>query len=573
MKRYIPILDWISNYKSDTLKSDLFAGLTVGVILIPQGLAYAMIAGLPPIFGLYAALVPQIVYAILGTSRHLGIGPVAMDSLLVASAIGAMKLANIDEYISVAIFLALFVGSIQFLLGVLRMGFLVNFLSRPVISGFTSAAALIIGFSQLKYLLGVDISRSNRFHEIVSNSIEKIGETHLNSLIIGSVGIGVIYAFKKWKRSFPAPLIVVVASILVMYLTQLHTTGVQIVGHIDQGLPSFGIPAISYEKIIQIAPFAFALALVAFTEAISIGKSIEHQHDDYKIDPNQELRALGLSNMLGSLFQSYPTTASFSRSAINNEVGAKTGMASLVSAAIIAMTLLFLTPLFYYLPKPILASVIMVSVFGLIDVTYPIQLLRKRRDEFFALLITFISTLFLGIIEGIVIGVLFSLLLLVYRTAKPHVAELGRIGDSDYYKNVARFGKEIEKRADLLILRFDSQLFFGNTEFFKSEIARRVEEHGVELKCIILNAECINYIDSTGSIVLKNVIKEYRAKGIDFMITGAIGPIRDILHKSGVIESLGSEKLFVKTHEAVNFIDNGTIKSELQSKISGQTLQ
>ena len=392
-------------------------------------------------------------------------------------------------------------------------------------------------------------------------------------MIIGSVGIGVIYAFKKWKRSFPAPLIVVVASILVMYLTQLHTTGVQIVGHIDQGLPSFGIPAISYEKIIQIAPFAFALALVAFTEAISIGKSIEHQHDDYKIDPNQELRALGLSNMLGSLFQSYPTTASFSRSAINNEVGAKTGMASLVSAAIIAMTLLFLTPLFYYLPKPILASVIMVSVFGLIDVTYPIQLLRKRRDEFFALLITFISTLFLGIIEGIVIGVLFSLLLLVYRTAKPHVAELGRIGDSDYYKNVARFGKEIEKRADLLILRFDSQLFFGNTEFFKSEIARRVEEHGVELKCIILNAECINYIDSTGSIVLKNVIKEYRAKGIDFMITGAIGPIRDILHKSGVIESLGSEKLFVKTHEAVNFIDNGTIKSELQSKISGQTLQ
>lgn len=573
MQKYFPFLDWLSGYNKKTLQSDVIAGLTVGVILIPQGLAYAMIAGLPPIYGLYAALLPQIVYALLGTSRQLSVGPVAMDSLLVASGIGAMKLANVDDYVGVAIFLALFVGSVQLLMGLLRMGFLVNFLSRPVISGFTSAAALIIGFSQLKYLLGVDIERSNRFHEIVVNSFDKISDTHLISCVIGCAGIIIIYGFKKWKKSFPAPLIVVIASILLMYFSQMDQSGVDIVGAIPEGLPTFQVPSITKDQFIEIAPFAFALALVAYTEAISIGKSIEHQHDDYKINPNQELRALGLANILGSFFQSYSTTASFSRSAINNEAGAKTGMAAIISAILIALTLLFLTPLFFYLPKPILASVIMVSVFGLIDMKYPIELLKNRRDEFFALLITFVSTLFLGIIEGIVIGVLFSLLLLVYRTAKPHVAELGRVGKSDYYKNVARFGNEIEKRADLLILRFDSQLYFGNTEFFKSEIARRVEEHGADLKCIILNAESINYIDSTGSIVLKNVIKEYRDKGIDFMITGAIGPIRDILHKSGVIESLGKEKLFVKTHEAVNYIDKGTTKNEIQDKISGQTLQ
>jgi len=573
MQKYFPFLDWLSGYNKKTLQSDVIAGLTVGVILIPQGLAYAMIAGLPPIYGLYAALLPQIVYALLGTSRQLSVGPVAMDSLLVASGIGAMKLANVDDYVGVAIFLALFVGSVQLLMGLLRMGFLVNFLSRPVISGFTSAAALIIGFSQLKYLLGVDIERSNRFHEIVVNSFDKISDTHLISCVIGCAGIIIIYGFKKWKKSFPAPLIVVIASILLMYFSQMDQSGVDIVGAIPEGLPAFQVPSITKDQFIEIAPFAFALALVAYTEAISIGKSIEHQHDDYKINPNQELRALGLANILGSFFQSYSTTASFSRSAINNEAGAKTGMAAIISAILIALTLLFLTPLFFYLPKPILASVIMVSVFGLIDMKYPIELLKNRRDEFFALLITFVSTLFLGIIEGIVIGVLFSLLLLVYRTAKPHVAELGRVGESDYYKNVARFGNEIEKRADLLILRFDSQLYFGNTEFFKSEIARRVEEHGADLKCIILNAESINYIDSTGSIVLKNVIKEYRDKGIDFMITGAIGPIRDILHKSGVIESLGKEKLFVKTHEAVNYIDKGTTKNEIQDKISGQTLQ
>lgn len=543
--------------------------------MIPQGLAYAMIAGLPPIYGLYAALLPQVIYAILGTSRQLSVGPVAMDSLLVASGIGALKLSGIEDYISVAIFLALFMGCIQLLLGVLRMGFLVNFLSRPIISGFTSAAALIIGFSQLKYLTGAEIDRSNVFHNIIANTYEKIGESNMTSIWIGLVGIIIIFALKKWKKSFPGALIVVIASIVFMYLSGLDQSGVDIVGGIPEGLPSFQVPTVKPE-IIQdqfwdIAPFALALALVAFTEAISIGKSIEHQHDDYKINPNQELRALGISNIIGSFFMSYPTTASFSRSAINNEVGAKTGMASIIGGVVIALTLLFLTPLFFYLPKPILASVVMVSVFGLIDIKYAMQLLKRRPDEFISLIITFLATLFIGIIAGIIIGILFSLLLLVYRTAKPHIAELGRIGESNYYKNLERFGDTAIEREDLLIIRFDSQLYFGNTEYFKSELTRRVERKGDPLVAIILNAESINYIDSSGAIVLCNTIKEYKAKNIQFFITGAIGPTRDIFLKSGVMKELGEDYLFVKTHEAVDFLDKGIKKNEIQDKIARQT--
>jgi SulP family sulfate permease len=570
MKQFLPILQWLPNYSKEKFKGDLPAGITVGIILIPQGMAYAMIAGLPPVFGLYAALIPQVIYAILGTSRQLSVGPVAMDSLLVASGLGALKLSGIDEYISMAIFLSLFMGAIQFLMGILRMGFLVNFLSKPVISGFTSAAALIIGFSQLKHLLGVDIERSSRFHEVIQNALKQIGDTNTYSLLIGLIGIVVIMLIKRWKKAIPGALVVVIAGIFLMYFTGIEAEGVQIVGEIPSGLPEIGVQAVSQDQLLDLLPIALALALVAFMEAISVGKSIEHKHDDYKINPNQELIALGASNMVGSVFSSYPTTGGFSRSAVNNDSGARTGMASIISAIVIGLTLLFLTPLFYYLPKPILASIIMVAVFGLIDFTYPIKLWKNRKDEFLLLQLTFFVTLFVGIIQGIIVGVLFSLLLLVYRTAKPHFAELGRIKGTDYFKNVERFKEEIEERGDLLIFRFDGQLFFGNTEYFKSELAKRCAAKGDGLKAVIFNAEALNYIDSTGGVVLTNVIKEIKGKGRKFLMTGAIGPTRDIIFKSGIIEELGKENLFVKTHEAVEYFDNGGVKSDVQKKIVHQ---
>ena len=569
MKKLIPILDWLPKYTKAQFKGDLPAGLTVGILLIPQGMAYAMIAGLPPVFGLYAALIPQVIYAILGTSRQLSVGPVAMDSLLVASGLGALKLAGIDEYIAAAMFLALFMGVIQLFLGLIRGGFLVNFLSKPVISGFTSAAAIIIGLSQLKHLLGIDIERSSKFHEVIQNVWPKLPEINWYAFAIGLAGILIIMVIKKWRKSFPVSLVVVVGSILLMYFSGLQQEGVQIVGDIPQGLPEVKLPTATYDQILDLLPIAVALALVAFMEAISIGKSIEHKHDDYKINPNQELIALGSANIIGAVFSAYPSTGGFGRSAVNNDAGARTGMASIIAAAVIALTLLFLTPLFYYLPKPILASVIMVAVFGLIDFKYPIDLLKNRKDEFLSLLITFLTTLFIGIISGIIIGILFSLLLLVYRTAKPHIAELGRINGTEYFKNIERFSNEVTDRPDLLILRFDGQLYFGNTEYFKSELAKRIAKKR-DIKAVILSAESINYIDSTGSIVLKNVIKEIQSKGIKFLIAGAIGPTRDILYRTEIINILGQDNLFIKTHEAVEYLDTGLVNTDFQTKIAGQ---
>lgn len=549
----------------------MVAGLTVGVILIPQGMAYAMIAGLPPVYGLYASVFPVLVYLFLGTSRQLAIGPVAMDSLLVAAGLGTLAITGIENYIALAIFLAFLVGVIQLLFGLLRMGFLVNFLSRPVISGFTSGAAVIIIFSQLKHLLGADIEKSNMFHQLVLNAFEKFAETNFYDLSIGIIGILVIVFLKKWNKKFPAVLLVVILGILVVFVLDLEEYGVKIVGEIPKGLPAFQIPNFNFQDAMDLWPIALTLALVGYLEAISIGKAIEERNNEETVDANQELVALGTSNMVGSFFQAYPVTASFSRSAISNEIGGKTNFFALISVVMVVLTLLFFTPMFYYLPNAVLASIIMVSVFGLIDFKYPISLWKFRKDEFVVLMLTFLITVFIGIKEGVLIGVLISLLLMVYRTSKPHFAILGKIRGSEYYKNVERFGDEIEKRDDLLILRFDSQLYFGNKSYFKTHLMKEVNAKGDTLKGVILNAEAINYIDSTAANMLVSVINELLERNLQFYIAGAIGPTRDIIFSSGIIDALSKEFLFVRTKDAVAYFDNPENISDFREKIAHQS--
>jgi SulP family sulfate permease len=460
------------------------------------------------------------------------------------------------------------VGAIQFLLGLFRMGFLVNFLSKPVINGFTSAAAVIIILSQLKHLLGAEISGSSRFHELLQNAIQKVGDTNPYDLGIGLLGIVLIILFKKWNKNIPIILIIVLLGILGVYLWDLKLYGVELVGEIPQGLPSFVLPDLKLEDVKRLWPIALALALVGYLEAISIGKALEEKGGEETIVANQELIALGASNMVGSLFQAYPVTASFSRSAINYETGAKTLLSSLFSVALVVITLLFLTPIFQYLPNAILASIIMVSVFSLIDLKYAKSLWNNRRDEFIILIITFLSTLFISITVGILIGVLCSLLLMVYRTSNPHFAVLGNIKNTDYYKNIRRFGDEVQVREDLLIVRFDAQLYFGNATYFKKELLRHVSEKGTDLKAVILNAEAINYIDATGADMLTKLINEIHTAGLQFYIAGAIGPTRDIIFSSGIINELHREYLFVKTKEAVSFFDDPKAVSIVGSRVA-----
>lgn len=570
MQKFFPFLQWLTNYKKTNFSKDLVAGLTVGIVLIPQGMAYAMIAGLPPVYGLYASIFPLLVYMFLGTSKNVVVGPVAMDSLLVAAGLGALAISGIENYITMAIFLAFMVGAIQLFLGISRMGFLVNFLSKPVISGFTSAAALIIIFSQLKHLLGAPIERSNKFHQLILNAFEKVAETNLIDFAIGFIGILIIVGLKKWSKKIPSILLVVILGILAVYFLNLEAYGVKVVGAIPTGLPSFQVPNITLENTLNIWPIALTLALVGYLETISIGKALEEKEGKETIDANQELVALGTSNIVGSFFQSYGSTASFSRSAINFESGVKTNLAAIFAVILVVLTLLFLTPLFYFLPNAVLASIIMVSVFKLIDLSYAKNLWNNRKDEFVVLVVTFLITLFIGIPQGILIGVLFSLLLMVYRTSNPHFAVLENIEGSEYYKNVKRFGDEIVSRDDLLIVRFDAQLYFGNADFFKRQIFREIDDKGKDLKGVILNAEAINYIDSSSAQMLKKVITEIHNRDLQFYIAGAIGPTRDIIFSSGIIKELRKEHLFVKTKDAVAYFENPGCLSDLQEKVAYQ---
>ena len=567
-KSYIPILEWLPNYKKDWLKGDIGAGLTVGVMLIPQGLAYASIAGLPPVYGLYASIVPIIIYALFGTSRQLAVGPVAMVSLLIATAIGSFEGLSTADYIAYAILLAFLVGAFQFLLGVFRLGFLVNFLSHPVVSGFTSAAALIIGLSQLKDLLGINISRTHHINEIVLEAINRSAEINWLAIVIGIMGILIIIGIKKINKSLPSQLFAVIFGIVVVSLFGLGSGdyAVNIVKEIPSSLPRFQMPVFDITIIQVLIPMALTIAVVSFMESIAVAKAIQSKHRTYKVVPNQELISLGLANVFGSFFQSFATTGGFSRTAVNDQAGAKTGMASIISALLIIVTLLFLTPLFYNLPKAILASVIMVAVFGLIDYKEAIHLWKSNRTDFFLLLVTFIATLTIGIEQGIGIGVILSLAMVIYKTTKPHVAVLANIPGTHFYRNIERFKDELSIHENILIVRFDAQLYFANVSFFKDTLEDLASEKGKHLKLIIIDGESMNNLDSSGVHAIIEVIEIYTSKNIEIIFTGIKGPVRDAMEKGGIIKKIGFDKFFMSIQEGVDYFESKSKDEEPNQK-------
>ena len=546
------------------------AGLSIAVIVIPQGLAYAMIAGLPPIYGLYAALIPQLIHGIMGTSRHPAVGPVALDSLVVAIALSALSLSGIEEVIAVAIFLATMVGILQLLMGLLQMGVLANYLSRPVISGFTSAAAIIIGLSQVEHLLGLQIESSNQIQKMILSVVQNFSETHLMTVVVGLSAMSLILITKKYLPKFPSALLVSVFGVLLIWSTRWDLHGVEIVGYIPAGLPDVGLFTVSPGLMKDMLPYALTLAVIGYVEIISITKELEEKEEKYSLKPNKELMALGTANLVGSFFQSYPVSASFSRSAVKFQSGAKTGMTAVFSALIVGLTLLFFTSLFFYLPIAVLAGIIMVAVIRLINVRYAIDLYNTRRDEFFLLLMTCLLTLFVGISEGILIGALLSLLLMVIRTSKPHYAVLAKVSGTNYYKNVSRFETDTKIDDDILIIRFDAQLFFGNREYFRKIVFEEMEKKP-NLKGFVLVARGITYIDSSGLSTLGAMIKSFQQKGILFMVAGAIGPARDVLQQSKLTDLIQEKNMFAKTADAVDYFKGKVVPSYVQKKIASQT--
>lgn len=552
--RYIPLLSWLPNYDRAHLRGDLTAGLTTAVMLVPQGMAYAMLAGLPPIVGLYASVVPQLVYAVFGTSRQLAVGPVAMDSLMVAATVGAIAQQGSDQYVTLAVLLGLLVGVVQLAMGALRLGFLVNFLSRPVISGFTSAAALVIGFSQLKYLLGFDIPRSKHVHTILIDAISRIEQTHLVTLAIGVASIGVLRWVKKHRPQVPGALVVVVASTLIvwgfgLYAGGVDGDGVAIVGAVPAGLPVPALVPLDMEQITVLMPSAVAIALIAFMEAISVANAFATRKR-YEVDANQELVALGLANIGGAFFRGYPVTGGFSRTAVNGQAGAETPLAAIVTALAVAVTLLFLTPLFFYLPKAVLAAIIFTAVFGLIDLAHVKHLWKVKKDDLALLVLTFVATLTVGIGPGILTGVCASLAWFVVKTTRPHTAVLGHLPGTTSYRNIANY-PEAQVIDGVLILRIDAQFYFGNVSFLKERLEALVTS---EIRVVILDCSGVNQLDSSADEALHGVLRDLRDRRVHLMMSNVKWPVRTVLERSGFTEAIGTENIALTVHHAVGHL-------------------
>ncbi|HKL89316.1 MAG TPA: sulfate permease, partial [Salinibacter sp.] len=510
--------------------------------------AYALIAGLSPIYGLYASLVPLVLYALFGTSRQLAVGPVAMVSLLVAAAVAPIADGNTELYVGLALLLSLMVGVLQFGLGAARFGFLVNFLSHPVLSGFTSAAAFIIGLSQLKHLLGIDLPRSNFVHEILWAAGSRLGDVHGLTLLLGLGSILLLVGLRQWNRSLPGALVAVAVTTVVVWALGLSQQGVAIVGSVPSGLPSPSMPPLDWGYVQQLAPSALAIGLVGFMESIAVAKVYASRHR-YEVDANQELIGLGLANIAGAFFSAYPTTGGFSRTAVNDEAGAKTNLAAIFSAGIIALTLLFLTPLFYYLPKAVLAAIVMVAVFGLIDWEEARYLWKVDRRDFGLMALTFVATLTLGIEQGILVGVIVSLIVVIYESSTPHTAVMGRLPDTETYRNLKR-NPEAMTRSHVVIVRMDANLYFANVSTFQ-DLLLDLDVNDPALQAIVVDMYPVNQIDSTATHTFQEIIETCRRNGVKLYLAGVKGPVKDVLDAAGLSEELGEDRFFLEVHDAV----------------------
>ncbi|UCG64870.1 MAG: solute carrier family 26 protein [Deltaproteobacteria bacterium] len=551
---FIPALEWLRTYKRDNLRGDLSAGLIVAIMLVPQSMAYAMLAGLPVIIGLYAATIPLLIYALFGSSRHLAVGPVAMMSLLVFAAASKLAQPGSETYIGFVLLLSFMVGAMQFLFGVLRLGFLVHFVSHAVISGFMSAAAIVIFLSQLKHLLGIKIAGGGSVFHILVEVSRNIGDTNLITLMIGLGSICILSILKKKHPLFPSQLVVVIGGTLLVYLLGLEKFGVETVGRVPKGLPSFSIPEFSANWMMLLLPSSITIVFVGFMESIAVAELIAAK-EKYKIDPNQELKGLGLANLVGAFVSCYPVTGGLSRTAVNYQAGARTGLASMVTAAVVILTLLFFTPLFFDLPRAVLASIIMTAVMGFVDVEEAKHLFKIKTADGWIWILTFISALAIGIDYGILIGICFSLLLFIWRTSHPHAAEIGYLAQEDVFRNIKRY-PQAETYPHILILRVDASLYFANMSFLERFLRKNIAEKP-DTRWVIVDFSGVNDIDAVAIHTLEELMDTYREKGLNFALSEMKGPVRDLVAKAGWHEKYGKQVEYLSIKHALRDIRVG----------------
>jgi sulfate permease, SulP family len=546
----LPLLATLRGYDARTLRSDLFAGVTTAVMLVPQGMAYAMLAGLPPIYGLYASLVPVVVYALFGTCRQLSVGPVAIDSLLVAAGVGALAAAGSEQYLALAILLALMVGVLQVAMGLGRLGFLVNFLSRPVIAGFMAAAALVIMAAQVPHLLGVPLAPTQSVHLVVYEIAQHLDAVNVPTLVLGVVSVVLLVALDRLSPKVPRALAVVVLGTVAVGALGLDAAGVAVVGAVPAGLPHPAWPSLEMSAVASLFPIAITIAFVGFIEAIAVGQRMG-RGAGYDVEANRELVALGLANVAASLTRGFPVTGGLSRTLVNAQAGAKTSVASFFTAGAVALTLVALTPAFRYLPKAVLAAIIVTAVAGLIDLREVRRLWRVKRADLAMMAVTFAGTLALGIETGILVGVGTSLVVFVARTTRPHVAVLGRVpGSGGAYRNIKRF-PGAETVPGVLAVRLDAQFYFGNVNFLKETLQRLEREMGEPLCAVVIDASGVNQIDSSAEAALREILSDYRARGVRLLMATVKGPVGDVLARSGFLDELGRENVTLRVEDAM----------------------
>ncbi|KAL8257579.1 hypothetical protein R6Q59_029620 [Mikania micrantha] len=565
IEMFIPCSRWIRTYNwREYLQPDLVSGITVGIMLVPQqSMSYAKLAGLQPIYGLYTGLVPIFVYAIFGSSRQLAVGPVALVSLLVSNVLG-----NIDSsgelYTELTILLSLMVGILECTMGLLRLGWLIRFISHSVISGFTTASAIVIALSQAKYYLGYDIVRSSEIIPLLKSIISGVDKFSWPPFVMGSTILAIMLIMKELGKTrknlrflrAAGPLTAVVLG--TTFVKIYHPSSISLVGDIPQGLPSFSIPK-EFGYVKSLISTTFLITGVAILESVGIAKALAAKNG-YELDSNQELFGLGVANIFGSFFSAYPATGSFSRSAVNHESGAKTGLSGIIMGIIICSALLFMTPLFEYIPQCALAAIVVSAVIGLVDYEEALFLWQVDKKDFFLWTVTFATTLFFGIEIGVLVGVGFSLAFVIHESANPHVAVLGRLPGTTVYRNTKQY-PEAYTYNGIVIVRIDAPLYFANTSFIKDrlreyEIAvdQSTSRRGPEVERIyfvILEMAPVTYVDSSAVQALKELYQEYKSRNIQIAIANPNHDVLLTLSKSGFIDLVGKEWCFVRVHDAV----------------------
>ena len=560
LSRHFPILNWVPAYGRETFAADAIAALIVTIMLIPQSLAYALLAGLPPEVGLYASIAPLVIYAVLGTSMTLAVGPVAVASLMTASAIGELTARGTPEYLGAAIVLALISGLVLIAMGLARLGFLANFLSHPVISGFITASALIIAVGQLRHILGFDVQGHNLIEQVAS-LVSGLSNTNLATLAIGLAAAGFLF----WARrelapllqraglsrtgaaslSKAAPVVAVAATTLLVYLFDLGSFGVSIVGDIPRGLPTPSLPDFDPELWGTLFLPALMIGVVGYVETISVAQTLAAKRRE-RIDPDQELVALGAANVGAAVSGGFPVTGGFSRSVVNFDAGARTPAAGAFTAIGIALATIFLTPLLHYLPKATLAATIIVAVLSLIDMTAIRRTWAYSKSDFTAMLGTIFGTLLFGVEIGIAIGVLSSLALYLKRTSRPHFAFVGRIPGTEHYRNIERHA--VETAPGILSIRVDESLYFPNARFLEDTINDAISLRP-EVRDVILMCSAVNFIDASALESLEQIDHRLTGAGLRLHLSEVKGPVLDRLEKSDFLEHLSGE-VFLSQYQA-----------------------